>query len=289
MTETGARDPDSAVDADSTVAGATPTEETDATRSETGAVDAGTRVDLHVKILNEQVVARAKARGIDVLVYAPHFTRLPEIRARAERFSDDDLLVVPAREVFTGTWHDRRHLLAVGLSDPVPDFISLSGAFDAFRRQDAAVLVPHPQFLNVSLDADEIRTHRDRLHAIETHNLKLFERQNRRARRLAREVDRPGFGSSYAHLLGSVGEVWTTFDREIDSAAELVAALRDGAARSVFRRDGPQHTARGLAEFAHLGYENTWSKLDRIFLSGTEPTHPSHVAYDGRFDDVRMY
>ncbi|WP_144902597.1 PHP-associated domain-containing protein [Halobellus captivus] len=253
--------------------------------------DGQTRVDLHVKILNERVVSRAKARGIDVLVYAPHFVRLPEISARAERFSDDDLLVVPAREVFTGTWRDRRHLLALGLSEPVPDFISLSGAFDAFERQDAAVLVPHPMFLNVSLDADEVRTHldRDRIHAVETHNLKLFDRQNRRARRLARDVGAPGFGSSYAHLHGSVGEVWTTFDREIDSEADLIAALREGEPRTVYRRDGASHLVRGLAEFAHLGFENTWSKLDRIFLSGTEPTHPSHVAYGGRFDDVSVY
>ena len=42
-----------------------------------------TRVDMHVKILSDEVVARAKRRGIDVLVYAPHFTRLPEIRRTA--------------------------------------------------------------------------------------------------------------------------------------------------------------------------------------------------------------
>jgi len=29
---------------------------------------------------------------------------------------------------------------------------------------------------------------------------------------------------------------------------------------------------RGLVEFAHLAYENTWEKLDRQFLSGDEPT-----------------
>ncbi|MFW6320736.1 MAG: PHP domain-containing protein, partial [Halohasta sp.] len=56
---------------------------------------------MHTKILTDAVVDRAKRRGLDVLVYAPHFTRLPEIRRRAARYSDDDLLVVPAREIFT--------------------------------------------------------------------------------------------------------------------------------------------------------------------------------------------
>ncbi len=84
-------------------------------------------VDMHVKILDERVASRAKARGIDVLVYAPHFERLPDIRAKAAEFTDDELLVVPAREVFTGTWRQRRHLLAIGLEDPIPDFITFDG------------------------------------------------------------------------------------------------------------------------------------------------------------------
>jgi hypothetical protein len=44
---------------------------------------------------------------------------------------------------------------------------------------------------------------------------------------------------------------------------------------------------RCAAEFAHLGWENTYKKFDRIYLQGTEPTHPEHIFYDGRFGDVR--
>ena len=262
---------------------------TTAAKSGVGVPEGETLVDLHVKVLNERVADRAKARGLDVLVYAPHFTRLSDIRARAERFSDDELLVVPAREVFTGTWRNRQHILAVGLSEPVPDFISLQGALAEFERQGAAVLVPHPGFLNVSLDRAAVVRHADAIHAVETHNFKTLPRGNRRARELARETGLPAFGSSYAHLTGSVGEVWTAFEREIGSASDLVAALRTGAPRRVLRRDSLEHTLRGVAEFAHLGYENTWGKIDRLFLSGTEPTHPTHVAYEGRFDDVREY
>jgi predicted metal-dependent phosphoesterase TrpH len=46
------------------------------------------RIDPHVKVLDDRVVRRAKARGIDAVVYAPHFTRLPEIRDRAARVPD---------------------------------------------------------------------------------------------------------------------------------------------------------------------------------------------------------
>jgi len=247
------------------------------------------RVDMHVKVLDERVVERAKARGLDALVYAPHFVRLPEVRERAARFSDDDLLVVPAREVFTGDWRSRKHVLAVGLTEPVPDFITLDGAMAEFARQDAAVLAPHPTFATVSLGEVELRRYRERIDAVEAYNPKHWPHQNRRARELVQSLDLPAFTSSYAHLRGTVGEAWTTFETPIESAADLVDALQSGATRRVEHRAGRLHALRCRAEFAHLGYENSWKKLDRVLLSGMEPTHPRHVAYHGRFDDVAVY
>ncbi|SMO75361.1 Predicted metal-dependent phosphoesterase TrpH, contains PHP domain [Halorubrum cibi] len=248
-----------------------------------------TRVDAHVKVLDDRVVARAKERGIDALVYAPHFTRLPTIRERATRFSDDDLTVVPGREVFTGDWGNRRHLLAIGLAEPVPDYITFEGAMAEFERQDAAVLVPHPSFATISLTRPELAAHDPRIDAIETYNTKLLSHQNDRARDIADDLDLHGFGSSYAHLGSTVGEAWTAFEGVLPDAEAVVEAFREGRSRTVVRRSGPGHRLRGLIEFGHLAYENTWMKADRLFLSGEEPTLPSNVAYRGRFDDVAVY
>ncbi|WP_232687459.1 PHP-associated domain-containing protein [Halobacterium zhouii] len=248
-----------------------------------------TRADLHVKVLDEAVVERAKAAGVDVLVYAPHFTRLPDVRERADRFSDDELLVVPGREVFTGSYRDRRHLLAIGLEDPVPDFVTLSGALSAFDEQDAAVLAPHPTFLNVSLSAGDLSRYREQIDAVETYNPKLLSHHCKRARSIANAHDIPAFASTYAHLPRTIGEVWTEFDTDIESEADLVAALRDGVERRTYHHHGVRHRTRSFTEKLHLAYENSWEKVDRLFLSGTEPTHPRHIAYDGRFDDVSVY
>lgn len=249
----------------------------------------GLRVDPHVKVLDERVAARAKTHGLDGLVYAPHFMRLPEIRERADRFTDDDLFIVPAREVFTGTWRDRKHILAVGLDEPVPDFITLEGAVAEFTRQDAAVLVPHPEFFTVSLDEADIRTYADHIHAVETYNPKHLSVHNRRARAIATAVDRPTFASSYAHLRGTVGEVWTTFPDATPTVDGLLDALIAGTPRRTDHRNAIGHRLRCMIEFSHLGYENSWKKFDRIVLSGREATHPRHEAYDGRFDDVAVY
>jgi len=244
---------------------------------------------MHVKVLDERVARRAKARNIDALVYAPHFTRLPAIRERAEQFSDDELTVIPARELFTGNWQRRRHVLAIGLDEPVPDFLTLEGTLDELDRQEGAVLVPHPDFLNVSLTPAKIREYRDRIDAIEVYNPKHWPHHNRRASELASDLDIAPFTSSYAHVRGTIGEAWVEFDRELDGTDALVAALRNGEPRSVFHGDGIEHRLRCAVEFCHLGYENSWSKLDRLFLQGTEATHPDHVAYGGKFDDCKVY
>ncbi len=242
-----------------------------------------------MKVLDDDVVALAKERGIDALVYAPHFTRLRTVQKRAARYGDDELTVVPAREVFTGDWGNRRHLLVLGLDEPVPDYITFEAAMAEFERQDAVVLVPHPGFATISLTRPEIAAHAERLAAVETYNTKLLPHQNTRTRRIAEVTDQPGFGSSYAHLPGTTGEAWTEFSGDLDGADAIVDAFRQERPRTVVHRGGVGHQLRGLLEFAHLGYENTWEKLDRLFLSGDEPTLPTNVAYEGRFNDVSVY
>ncbi|MFC6730015.1 PHP-associated domain-containing protein [Natronoarchaeum mannanilyticum] len=244
---------------------------------------------MHVKVLDDGVVERSKARGIDVLVYAPHFERLPTIRQRAERHSDGELLVVPAREIFAEAWRERKHVLAIGLDDPVPDFVTLEGAMDELRRQDAAAVVPHPEFLSVGMSRHDVRRYADVVDAVEVYNLKHWPHHTRRARQIAESVEKPTFASSYAHMRRTVGEAWTEFDRAIDDEQDLIEALREGAPRDVHCRSGVEYSLASAAEFAHLGWENSWKKVDRILLSGREPTHPRHEAYDGRFDDVAVY
>lgn len=252
---------------------------------------ATTRVDPHVKVCSEAIVDRAVDAGLDALVYAPHFTRLPDIEATANRLSRDDCAVLPGREVFTGTWRDRKHVLAIGLSDPIPDFITLDGAMEAFQQQDATVIVPHPEFYTVGLSEADIREHQDVIDAIEVVNPKHRPRHDRQAQQLAETLSIPAVGSSYAHLPWTVGDVWTEFDRPLDTPDDvnsLIETPGDGD-RRVCRRTGIGAQTRAQLEFAHLGWENTWKKFDRLVLSGLEPTHPAHPAYDGQFDDCAVY
>jgi predicted metal-dependent phosphoesterase TrpH len=248
-----------------------------------------TSVDLHVKVLDGDVVERAKAADLEVLVYAPHFTHIERIRERADRFSDDDLLVVPAREYFTGTWANRKHVLAVDPEYPIPDFLPVDVVMAELADQDASVLVPHPAFLSLSMDRSDIETYRDAVDAVEVYNPKHMPWHNRRAREIAKESELPTYLSSYAHLPQTIGEMWVEFEREIDSAGDLVAALGEPAPRRMFHRDGVAHALKCRAEFAHLGWENSWEKFDRVLLSGLEPTHPDGPGYEDRFGRLNAY
>lgn len=249
----------------------------------------GTSVDPHVKVLDERVVARAKDAGLDVLVYAPHFEHVARIRERAARFSDEELLVVPAREYFTGTWATRKHVLAVDPDEPVPDFLPLDVTMAELRDQETAVLAPHPEFLTLSVDRADVETYADRIDAVEVYNPKHWPRDNRRAREIAKDSGLPTFISSYAHMAHTVGEAWIEFDRRVETAAQLVAALREGAPRRMYHRDGLAHTLKCRAEFAHLGWENTWKKFRRVVLDDIEPTNPNHPDYDDRFAELNAY
>jgi len=248
-----------------------------------------TRVDLHVKVVDERVVERAKAAGLDVLVYAPHFQHLSTITERAEQFSDDELLVVPAREYFTGTWSNRKHVLAVDPDSPVPDFLPLADTMAELADQDAAVLAPHPGFLTLSVDHEDIVTYRDRIDAVEVYNPKHWPWDNRRAREIARDSGLPTYLSSYAHLHSTVGEAWVELEAAVDSATDLVATLRAGAPRRMFHRNGLGHALTCRAEFAHLGWENSWEKFKRVVCTGMEPTHPAGEGYDDRFAGMNAY
>jgi len=222
-------------------------------------------------------------------VYAPHFEHLSTIRERAARFSDDELLVVPAREYFTDRWSSRKHVLAVDPDYPVPDFISLADTMAELDDQDAAVLAPHPEFLTLSMDREDIATYADRIDAVEVYNPKHWPWDNERARTIARESGLPTYLSSYAHVSPTIGEAWVELETEVESADDLVQALRDGVPRRMFHQNGFSHTLKCRVEFFHLGWENTWKKFDRVVLSGDEPTHPAGEGYDDRFAEMNAY
>lgn len=243
-----------------------------------------TRVDLHVKVLDTSVVRRAKKAGLDVLVYAPHFTHLSDIRDEAERYTDDELVVVPARECFTGRWNRRRHVLVVDPSEPIPDFLPFEQTMTELDRRDETVLAPHPEFLTMSVAREDIHEYRNVFDAVEVFCPKNTRYHTRRMHEVATETGLSTYVSSYAHLPHTVGEVWVEYDVPIETAEDLRAALTGERECRHRRKDGLTHLLKRCGEIAHLGYENTWERLRRMALQPCEPTNHRNPRYDDRYN-----
>lgn len=247
-----------------------------------------TRVDPHVKILDEVVVQRAKEAEVDVLVYAPHFTHLATTRERATRYSDDELLVVPARECFTGRWSNRRHVLAVDPDDPIPDFMTFEATMDELASQDAAVLAPHPGFLSMSLAMEDILAYSQVIDAVEVYCSKNWSFHTRRMESIADQTGLPRYASSYAHLYSTVGDVWVEYETAIETAADLREALGTQPT-TVHREQSLGHALTSKLEFFDLVRENTIEKFDRVVVEDIEATNPYNPSYDSRFADLSAY
>ena len=251
--------------------------------------DEVTRVDLHVKVLDERVVRRAKDVGLDVLVYAPHFTHLDDIREQAHRYSDDELLVVPARECFADRWNQRRHVLVVDPTEPIPDFLTFEATMAELERRDETVLAPHPEFLTMSLSREDIHEYRHVFDAVEGFCPKNWWFHTRRMHEIATDVELPTYVSSYSHLYTTIGEAYVEYEMAIETAADLAQVLEDGTPARRYRNDGLRHLLARRAEFAHLLYENTWEKFDRVVLQNREATNPYSPRYDERYVEHVAY
>jgi len=250
---------------------------------------ASTRVDLHVKILDDEVVRRAKQADLDVLVYAPHFTHLSDIRERAREFTDEELLVVPARECFADRWNRRRHVLVVDPDEPIPDFLTFEATMAEIERRGETVLGPHPEFLTMSLGADDLREYQDAFDAVEVFCPKNWWFHTRRMESIAGDLDLPTYVSSYSHLHSTIGEAYVEYEQDIESAEDLTAVIESGEDPRCYRNGGLRNLLQRRAEFFHLFKENSWDKFKRVVIEDQEPTNPYNARYDERFADDVSY
>lgn len=237
------------------------------------------RIDTHVKVLSPPIRERAIDRGVDGVVYAPHFTPWPAIVERARALATEDFVVVPAREIFAGSWRTRQHVLALDLEEPVPDFLPLEETMRRLATQDACVVVPHPSYLTMSMDRAAIDRYADQIDAIEILNGRFLPWHGPRARQIADHHDVPALAASYAHLPHTVATAWAELAPTDAAADAVVEAIRSGDIEGIGHHG---RLVRGLsttAELGHLVYENTVRKLRQSVQSEPVPTHPTAPLY----------
>lgn len=167
---------------------------------------------------------QAAARGLDAVCLTEHDRAWDEASLDALRAATA-ITVFSAVELST----DLGHVLAFGLREA--DFSAI--AADVFARAEACgglLFLAHPArdgLLRVSRQTVEYFA------SVEACNGSDSRMQNLAAAGLASGFRLPGIGGSDAHALHEVGRAATRFRRALETDADLLAALHEGAYTAV--------------------------------------------------------
>ena len=157
-------------------------------------------IDLHIHSRHsrdsyskpEDIVRRSMFLGLRAIAVTDHDSW--EGARAASKAAGSSLIVVPGAELKT----DRGDLLALFVDGVIAR--EWASAIDEIRAKGGVSIVPHPAD-SKRLTVDDLRL----ADALEVFNAKCMRSSNQRAAMLAAELNKPGFGSSDAHMIMSIG------------------------------------------------------------------------------------
>lgn len=187
----------------------------------------------------EELVADARARGLDALCITEHDVRWPDDElADASRLLDFRL--IPGVELTT----DVGHVLVFGpLRKPLWMGYRLEELVDECEESDTALVLPHPlrryageravKGGRIPPTAEEIVAlpQWEVVHAIEAASTQTTVLEHTLTAAALTVAPRPAVGASDAHAPGRVGTYATELDRTVHTAEDLAAEIRAGHVR----------------------------------------------------------
>jgi predicted metal-dependent phosphoesterase TrpH len=193
-------------------------------------------VDLHVHTFSsgdamaapEDVIDRALAIGLDGVCVVEHDSYDASTTA-AELGEGSGLVVLRGVEVAT----DAGHVLVYGVTDDGWREVAVGGSVPAqalveYVRDAGGVAIPaHPYRLDPTSMGDALASIAG-LFAVEGFNGSAMRAENAAACEFAARYGLRVTGGSDAHMPGHVGRCVTSFDRRVETEAELAAELKAG-------------------------------------------------------------
>ena len=173
----------------------------------------------------ELLLEQAAAVGLDALAVTDHDELDASLEA-AELAPEFGLVGIPGMEVSSAAGH----VLAFGVSDPVPPGLSFEETLDHIHAQGGIAVVPHPfqssrHGVAAKVGREEIAT----ADAIEVYNSRLLTgRANRKAERFALGHGLPMTAGSDAHISEMVGQAITEVGTDERSAEAILDAIAAG-------------------------------------------------------------
>ncbi|KQC10854.1 MAG: histidinol phosphatase [Methanolinea sp. SDB] len=200
----------------------------------------------------EDIIRRAGEKGLDAIAITDHDT---VEGARYALTLETTVVIIPGIEISTR----QGHLLALGITDPVPPGMDVLETIARAREMGAVLILPHPYHMMRHGVALRLRQALSAVDAIETFNSRyIVGSANIKAARMARQLGKPCVGGSDAHHARYVGFGWTRVDaeRNLDS---ILDAIREGKTSA-----GGRMTP--LRTYTRQSLTNTWKRMRRRTL-----------------------
>ncbi|MCD6247438.1 MAG: PHP domain-containing protein [Candidatus Diapherotrites archaeon] len=179
----------------------------------------GTKIKVEGLHSPEEMVRQAKLLGIDVLAITDHnkFKGAVEAEKVAKKY---DIIVIKGEEITT----DRdKHVIGLGLSELIPQGLSLGETLDRIREQGGIAVAPHPFDIN-NKGLGKLAMHCDAIEAFNSINKDRLS--NRKARKFAKKHAMPMVAGSDAHCKEMLGYGLTKIYAEPDVDSILIAIKR---------------------------------------------------------------
>ncbi len=184
------------------------------------------KIDLHIHTARsdgldtpEEMVKGAIKKGLAGIAITDHDVPPPKITMR-------NFLIIPGVEVTT----NKGHILLLGVYEIPPKNIDLFELID-FARERAYVIIPaHPYDIIRSGIGDLVK--RIDCDAIEVINGgTIINYFNKKAKKVAEELNKPMTGGSDAHYVEVIGSAFTIFQNPIDDVDDALNAIIKGEVR----------------------------------------------------------
>lgn len=193
----------------------------------------------------EKVIARAVQMGLGAIAVTDHDNW--EGARIARGLDPKGLMIIPGAELKT----DRGDVLALFVEDGFKTRV-FSEVVDEIRARAGVCIIPHPG------DSPKMR-HEDLRHAdaLEVFNSTTTANSNRFAQELAMKLNKPGFGSSDAHMVMEVGNGATKVP-DCSSLDELRQRILNGPVVSRSIRSNP--LAHRINDAMMFGLKGIWQR-----------------------------